>query len=42
MLTDVMWSKLSTILLEYRVYNQLAHQYTMEEILYRLPVGRPW
>ena len=42
MLTDEMWSKLKTILLEDRVYNKREHRNTMEGILYRLRVGCPW
>jgi len=38
MLTDELWSKLKTILLEDRV----VHRQTMEEILYRLSIGCPW
>ncbi|MGL4713858.1 MAG: IS5 family transposase, partial [Shewanella sp.] len=34
MLTDEMWSKLKTILLEDRVYNKREHRNTMEGILY--------
>ena len=42
MLNDKMWSKLSSILLEDRVYNKCEHRYTMEGILYRMRVGCPW
>ncbi len=42
MLTDELWSKLKTILLEDRVYNKLEHRKTLEGILYRLRVGCPW
>lgn len=39
MLTDEMWSKLKAILLEDRVYNKREHRYTIEGILYRLPLA---
>lgn len=42
MLTDKLWLKLKSILLEDRVYNKLEHRQTMEGILYRLRVGCPW
>jgi transposase len=42
MLTDELWSKLKTILLEDRVYKKLEHRQTLEGILYRLRVGCPW
>jgi transposase len=42
MLTDEMWSKLKAILLDDRVYNKQEYRFTMEGILYRLRVGRPW
>jgi transposase len=42
MLTDELWSKLKTILLEDRVYKKFEHRQTLEGTFYRLRVGCPW
>lgn len=42
MLTDDMWLRLKTILLQDRVYDKPSHRLTMEGVLYRLRVGCPW
>jgi transposase len=42
MLNDELWSKLKSILLQYRIYNKTGLRKTVEGVLFRLRTGLPW
>ncbi|SEQ01014.1 Putative transposase of IS4/5 family [Nitrosomonas ureae] len=42
MLSDELWSKLEKILLQEAIYNKRNLRMTVEGMLYRMRVGRPW
>jgi transposase len=42
MLTDELWSKLRTIMRQYRIYDKPGLRKTVEGILYRMRTGLPW
>lgn len=42
MLTDELWSKLRTIMLQYRIYDKPNLSMIVEGVLYRMRVGCPW